>query len=99
MAVVMPRVGSDALDGLMSVWSGGPPRWATVMSPYFDVADGPNRTARRLAAILAKREAGVDFVVPVDRLSEADVAQVPAALLEALPRRIEAAVYDVKQPD
>jgi hypothetical protein len=69
------------------------------MSPYFDVTDGPSRAAERLAAVLAKREAGVDFVVPVERLSETEFARVPPALLEALPDRLEAAVFDVKQPD
>jgi hypothetical protein len=99
MAVVMPRVGSDALDGLMGVWSGGPPRWATVMSPYFDVADRPSRAAGRLAEILAKREASVDFIVPVEYLGEREIAKVPRALIDAFPNRMGVAMYDVKQPD
>jgi hypothetical protein len=99
MAVVMPRLGSDALDGLMSVWSGGPPRWATVMSPYFDVADGPSRAAGRLAAVLAKRKASVDFIVPVEYLGEREIAKVPRALINAFPKRIDVAIHDVKQPD
>lgn len=99
MAVVMPRPGSDAFDGLMSVWSGGPPRWATVMSPYFDVADGPSRAAGRLAAILAKREASVDFIVPVEHLGEREIAKVPQALIDAFPKRMDVAIHDVRQPD
>lgn len=99
ITVVMPRLGQDALDGTMSVWAGGPPRWATVMSPYFDVADGPSRAAQRLTAVLAKREASVNFIVPVEHLDGRQVAQVPRALLEALPNRIDAAILDVKQPD
>ncbi len=99
MAVAMPRMGSDALDGLMSVWSGGPPRWATVMSPYFDVADGPSRAAGRLAAVMAKREASVDFIVPVEHLGEREIAKVPRALVDAFPTRMDVAIYDVRQPD
>lgn len=99
MAVVMPRTGSDALDGLMSVWSGGPPRRATVMSPYFDVVDGPSRAAGRLAAVLAKREASVDLIVPVEYLGEREIAKVPRALIDAFPKRMDVAIHDVRQPD
>lgn len=99
IAVVMPEGHDDAFDGLMEVWAGGPPHWATVMSPYFDVAEGPSRAAQRLAEVLAKREATVDFIVPVEHLGEREVARVPRALIDALPKRIDAAIFDVKQPD
>jgi phosphatidylserine/phosphatidylglycerophosphate/cardiolipin synthase-like enzyme len=99
LAVVMPRPGEDAIDGLMRTWSGRPPRWATVMSPYFDGSDAPSRAAERLVAVLAKRKASVDFIVPVEHMGEREIAQVPRALLDAMPSRIEAGLYDVKQPE
>jgi hypothetical protein len=99
LAVVMPNPGADALDGLMRTWSGGPPRWATIMSPYFDGADAPSRAAERLVAVLAKRQASVDFIIPVEHMGEREIAQVPRALLDAIPDRIPAGLFDVKQPD
>ena len=99
VAVVMPRAGQDAFEGMMSVWTGGPPRWATVMSPYFDAAEGPSRAAQRLTTVLAKREASVSFIVPVEHLGEREVAQIPRMLLAALPGRMDAGIFDVKQPD
>lgn len=99
IAAVMPGPEADALAGLMETWKGGPPRRAIVMSPYFDVRDAPSRAAKRLCAVLAKREASVDFIVPVERFSEQQVARVPRALIEAIPPRIRADLFDVKQPD
>jgi phosphatidylserine/phosphatidylglycerophosphate/cardiolipin synthase-like enzyme len=99
IAVVMPRTGEDALTGALRTWSGGPPRWGTVMSPYFDVTDGPSRAAVRLVEVLAKRNASVDFVVPVEHLGNHEVARLPRSLQQAMPSRITVVVRDVKQPN
>ena len=99
LEIVATGTGGDALDGLMRTWSGGPPRWATVMSPYFDAGESPSRAARRLVEVLSKRGAAVEFIVPVDHLGEREVVQVPRALLDAFPSRIEVRLFDVKQPN
>ena len=99
LAVVMPLHGEDALAILMRTWSGGPPHAATVMSPYFDATDTPSRAAGRLVEVLTKRGASVDFIVPVEYLGERQTAQVPRSLLDAIPSRIAAALFDVKQPN
>ena len=83
----------------MRTWSGGPPRWATVMSPFFDAAESPSRAAKRLVEVLSKRGAAVEFIVPVDHLGEREIIQVPRALLDAFPGRVEVGLFDVKQPN
>ena len=99
MAVVARRPGRDALDGAMDTWSGGPPRRAKVMSPYFDTVAGASRAAKRLSAVLAKREASVDFVVAVERLGERETARVPQALVAGFPSRVPVELFEVKPPD
>lgn len=99
LAVVSPSRGRDAVDGLMETWSGGPPKRASVMSPYFDRGDRPSRAGARLTEVLAKRSAEVRFIVPVEHLSERDVVQVPAALLDSIPKRIPSQLLDVRQPE
>ena len=99
VAVVRPRAGLDALQGMVATWAGGPPRSALVMSPFFDVGEGPSRAAQRLTEVLAKRGASVAFVVPVEHLGNRAIAQVPRALLDALPQRVEASIFDVRQPN
>jgi hypothetical protein len=69
------------------------------MSPYFDAGESPSRAAKRLVEVLSKRGAAVDFIVPVDHLGERALVQVPRALLDALPPRIEVRLFDVKQPN
>jgi hypothetical protein len=97
LAVVMPGADGDAIDGLMRVWRRGVPQRATVMSPYYDVSGETSRAAQRLAEVLSKRQASAAFIVPFER--ERNVAGVPEALLNGLPRRIDTAIFDVKQPD
>ncbi len=97
IAIVMPGMDGDAIDGLMRVWGPGVPVRATVMSPYFDTAGEASRAAQRLADILSKRRAAATFVVPFE--SDRDIARVPATLLGGLPSRIAFSLFDVKQPE
>jgi hypothetical protein len=99
LEIVATGTGGDALDGLMRTWPGGPPRRATVMSPYFDAGESPSRAAKRLVEVLSKRGAAVEFIVPVDHLGEREVVQVPRALLDAFPARVGVGLFDVKQPN
>jgi phosphatidylserine/phosphatidylglycerophosphate/cardiolipin synthase-like enzyme len=99
LETVATGTGRDALDGLMRTWSGGPPRWATVMSPFFDTGESPSRAAKRLVEVLSKRGAAVEFIVPVDHLGERETIQVPRALLDAFPGRVEVGLFDVNQPN
>ena len=99
LEIAATGMGGDALDGLMRTWSGGPPRWATVMSPFFDAGESPSRAAKRLVEVLSKRGAAVEFIVPVDHLGEREIVQVPRALLDAFPGRVNVGLFDVKQPN
>jgi hypothetical protein len=91
--------GDDVLGQLSEAWSGPAATRATVMSPFFDAGETASRAAARLVDLLAKRNARVDIVVPVDQLEARSVARVPAALLSALPGRLQPRIFDVHQPD
>lgn len=86
------------LGQLLGVWSGAPPRHATVMSPFFDAGEESSRAAMRLVELVGKRDARVDVVVPVEQLDTGAVARVPPALLAALPERLRPRILVVRQP-
>jgi hypothetical protein len=98
IAVVVPGFGHDAFDGIMSTWTGPRPRWATVMSPYFDKTASATGPSRRLADLMSPRPEAIDFVVPVEHLGDQQSAQAPLALLHGLPDQV-AAIFDIEQPD
>jgi hypothetical protein len=98
LAVVVPGFGHDAFDGLMSTWAGPRPRWATVMSPYFDTKASANGPSRRLADLMSPRSKAIEFVVPVEYLGDQQIAQAPGALLDGLPDQVTG-IFDIEQPD
>jgi hypothetical protein len=89
----------DALDQLLDVWAGGPPKRAVIMSPFYDADTGAARVAARIVEILSKRGAQVEVVTPLARLEAQTVGRVPRALLEALPSRVSRKLVELRQPD
>lgn len=98
IAVVSPSGGADAVDGLLRVWSGGPPARATVMSPFFDAAGGEDRPTKKLVSVMAKRNASIDFVVSVETVEQGQLVRLPAAVRASTPDRVGLRIFDVKQP-
>ena len=78
---------------------GWPPSLGHGDVPVFDAGESPSRAAKRLVEVLSKRGAAVEFIVPVDHLGEREIVQVPRALLDAFPGRVEVGLFDVKQPN
>ena len=84
------------LEQLMRVWRGGPPRRATVLSPYFDTADGTSAAVLALTALLAERgRTDVTFVVAVEHLEARTIVRAPRSLLTSLPSRVHAELRGV----
>lgn len=98
--VVEGTPGLPVLPRLRDVWRGGPPRHATVLSPFFDTAQGPNVPAQALAAEMAKRgPSTAAFVVPVEGVGARPLVRAPRSILDSLPSRIESEFYEFAQPD
>jgi hypothetical protein len=88
-SVVPGGPGRPVLPKLASVWRGGPPRLAVVLSPFFDTAEGTSGAAQALTALLAQRgPADVVFVVPVETVEARTLVRAPKSLTMSLPGRI-----------
>jgi hypothetical protein len=98
------RVGAVTAPGavipqLSAVWQGGPPRRATVLSPYFDSTEGDSRAMVALGNQLARRgKAEVSIVVQVETIEARTLVRAPRSLLESLPSRIRTEIYALDVP-
>lgn len=89
---------APVLPRLAALLRGGPPRRATVLSPFFDVSHGDGAAAN-LGRTLARRgPASAAFVVPVDYAGATTVIRAPRALRGALPRRIDVSFHEFALP-
>jgi hypothetical protein len=97
-AVALSDARTAALAALDRVWRGGPPRQATVLSPFFDTAPGENVAARALVERLAQRgPVSATFVVPVDELEGRTIVRAPRSILATVPRRVATQFCDVRR--
>jgi len=98
-AVATAAPGTPALSAIRNVWRGGPPRRATVLSPFFDTDEHPSPAVTALCAELAQRgSVEATFVLPVDQLAGRTVVRAPKAILQSLPRRVRARIRAFRQP-
>ena len=98
MAIVPSGPGQSALDGLDAVWKGGPPRLATVLSPFFD-ADGADVAAAIGGRLAHRGGSEVKFVVKADLGAPGSKVRVhaPPSLLESLPKRVTGRMHSLRQ--
>jgi hypothetical protein len=90
LSVGYSEPGRPALALVDDVWRGGPPRWASVLSPFHDGPGAAGGAAPTLASRLAKRgEAGIRFVLPTETRQAATVVRAPRELARDIPRRID----------
>lgn len=92
VATSEPGAESTVIDKLTSetVWVGGPPTSACVLSPFFDdVDDGSPAVAALVEQVLAKRNASLSFVVPVESIGSGQVVRVPRSIGAGVPGRVE----------
>jgi hypothetical protein len=86
--------GRPALAMLREVWSGGPPRRATVLSPFHDAESTPGGAASTLASELAQRgPVKLRFVLPADTRQAATVVRAPKGLADGVPIRFGPEFY------
>jgi phosphatidylserine/phosphatidylglycerophosphate/cardiolipin synthase-like enzyme len=98
-AVAAAAPGRPALPTIRNVWRGGPPRRATVLSPFFDTDEHPSPAVTALFAELAQRgPVEATFVLPVDQLAGRTVVRAPKAILQSLPSRVSARIRAFRQP-
>jgi hypothetical protein len=99
MAIVQGGPNRSVLEGIGRVWKGGPPRSATVLSPFFDAPESNAAAPALVARLAAKGGARVKFVVesefPTTPGSRVPV-QMPPALLESIPDRIDCQLRALK---
>jgi hypothetical protein len=83
--------GRPVLQQLQGRCRHGVPRWADVLSPYFDaVADRPSPAAHALAELLAQTgERSLSVVVPAEQLPGRTIVRAPRAITQALPHGVE----------
>ena len=89
-------VGPDrpgAFESISAIWPGGsPPIYASVMSPFFDPPDAPNRPAEALWQNLRQRgKAEVSFYVESEEVPDEDTVFIhaPESLCDAEPSQRE----------
>jgi phosphatidylserine/phosphatidylglycerophosphate/cardiolipin synthase-like enzyme len=98
-AVATAAPGRPVLPVIRNVWRGGPPRRATVLSPFFDTDKHPSPAVIALCAELAQRgPVEATFVLPVDQLADRTVVRAPKAILQSLPRRVRGRIRAFRQP-
>ena len=102
IAIVQGGPDDAVLDGFGRVWKGGPPRSATVLSPFFDAPEGNAAAPALVERLAAKGNARIRFVVdaelPAQPGSRVPV-QVAPAVLESVPGRIDCELRALKPTD
>jgi hypothetical protein len=96
LRVIAGAPGNPVLDAFDAIWQGGPPRSATVLSPFFDAVD-QSLTVEELARRLAARgRAEVSFVVASEQLESRQRIQAPSSLIRSLPNRTEGCLRSLR---
>lgn len=91
LAVVVGSQGHPVLPEIKQVWSGAVPRWASVLSPFFDSGDRGSPAAVSLSEQLAQRgDRSVRFLLPASMTSERTIVYAPRAITTSLPADIDA---------
>ena len=103
LAVGFSEPGRPALALFRDVWRGGPPRWATVLSPFHDAPGAANSAPAALASLLAQRGAAeIWFVLPTETRQAATVVRAPRQLASGAPGRVKihlnALAVDAEEP-
>jgi phosphatidylserine/phosphatidylglycerophosphate/cardiolipin synthase-like enzyme len=100
LGVISGAPGRAALDGFDRIWRGGPPRSATVLSPFFDAAGETSPAVGALVQRLASRgPAQARFVVAAEQLESRVRIQAPSSLLRSLPGRVDGRLHELRVPD
>lgn len=86
LALAVTTPSAQPLDGLDAVWTGGPPRQVTVLSPFWD--DGPMARSAVVNKLAQRGRVTATFVVSVDPMT--NKVRAPGTLLDGLPARIAA---------
>jgi hypothetical protein len=90
--------GSHVLDGIRRVWVGGPPRHATVLSPFWDLSGPSGGAAKALVALLASRgSVSATFLAAIDPLNGS--YRVPPSLQDLSSQRLSAEIRAFASPD
>jgi hypothetical protein len=90
ITVVVGGPGRPLLPQLQAGRSGPVPRSATVLSPYYDIAEDSSRVGKELAAHLARTgQRRATFVLPADQLTAATIVRAPSSIQHAMPRGVE----------
>lgn len=83
-----------------SIWAGGPPTAAWVLSPFFDdVDDGSPAVKALVDRVLAKRNAELCMVVPVESIGSGQLVRVPKSIGAGLPARLSVRFERFVAPD
>lgn len=95
---VFSGMGRSVFDQLQEVWpSGGPPRYAHVLSPFFDSNRHWSDVVDGLGSVMAKRgERNISFYVPCEKLADGRTGVgMPHQIVDAARHQAEVAVYEV----
>lgn len=93
-AVGLTEPGTPALKLLDAVWSGGPPRHAEVVSPFFDSSGSTSAAVDALGDQLAQRGAvDATFHVPLESHDIRTILRAPKTLADAVPDRMD---YEIR---
>jgi hypothetical protein len=99
LVVSLVREGRPGLEAIAAVWRGGPPRSASVVSPFYD-ADGRTDAARMLGYVLAQRgPCTATFVLPTDSSATGTVVRAPASLGHGFRRGIDVRFRAFRTPE
>lgn len=94
LALAVTKPNAEPLDGFDAVWTGGPPRQVTVLSPFWDVdAEARKAVVGRLAQ---RGPVEATFVVSVDPMTQK--VRAPESLLDDLPGRVAVEAVELGSP-
>jgi phosphatidylserine/phosphatidylglycerophosphate/cardiolipin synthase-like enzyme len=95
VAVTLSAPGQPALKALDEVWAKrGPPRTATILSPFFDSEPGQDSATRVVVDRMARTgPARLRFVLPTDVRQAATLVRAPRSLGADVPHRLGPEFY------
>jgi hypothetical protein len=100
IAVAPSAPGVECLPRYRDVWRGGPPRYATILSPFFDTTEDENRATLHLSEQLARRGmCDATIVVPVDYVGGRAIVRAPRSIAKHATSRFRISFHEFQQPD
>ena len=96
LAIAFGRPGSAVLPQVSSVWSGGPPNDAAVLSPYFDAGANVSKTVDALRTQLNQRGSALTVTIPLDVTGGQRIARAPKELHDTGSKNLEVQVRTFK---